>query len=108
MKTKNEPGLIPDAAMLDKKEYVVASLDRQGFIENTLKETNSSFGKQLHQAAEDVRSLRSATGKAASGEKVNVHDVMAAADKARDSFGRLAEMRNKMIETYRDILRKRT
>lgn len=108
MKTKNEPGLIPDAAMLDKKQYVAASLDRKGFVEKELRETNSSFGRQLHQAAEDVSSLRTATGKAAAGEKVNVHDVMAAVDKARNSFGQLVEIRNKMIEAYREILRKRT
>lgn len=108
MKMKNEPGFIPDAAMLDKKENVAGSLDRKGLVEKTLKETNSSFGRQLHQAAEDVRSLQTATGKAATGDKVNVHDVMAAADKARVSFGQLVEMRNKMIEAYREIVRKRT
>ena len=111
MKTKNEPALIPDAAMLDKKEYVAASLDRKGFIEKTLREANSSFGRQLHQAAEDVTSLQSAAGKAAGrmavGEKANMHDVMAAVDKARNSFGQLVEIRNKMIDAYREILRKR-
>ncbi len=112
MKTKNESPLIPDAAMLDKKEYVAASLDRKGFIEKTLRESSTSFDKQLHQAAEDVISLQSATGKAAGrmavGEEANMSDVMAAVDKARNSFGHLMEIRNKMIEAYREILRKRT
>lgn len=107
MKMKNDPGLIPEAAMLDKKEYVAASLDRKGFIEKTLREANASFGNQLHQAEEDLSSLRSATGKGTAGQKVNVHDVMAAVDKARNSFGQLVEMRNKMIEAYREILKKR-
>ncbi len=112
MKAKNKPGLIPDAAMLDKMEHIAASLDRKGFIEKTLRETSSSFGRTLDQAAEDVSSLRMATGKAAGkiavGETANMHDVMAAVDKARNSFGQLVEIRNKMIEACREILRKRT
>lgn len=101
---------IPDAASLDRKDFVAASLDRKGFLEKVLKETNTSFGRTLDQAEEDVRSLRSKTGKAAGrkalGEKVNVNDVIAAVDKARQSYEQLVEMRNRMMDAYREILRK--
>ncbi len=110
MSTNKESRPVPDAAAFDKKELVAASLDRKGFIEKTLRETNASFGRTLDQAEEDVRSLQSKTGKAAgrmaAGEKANMHDLMAAVEKARHSYERLVEVRNKMMEAYREILRK--
>jgi flagellar hook-basal body complex protein FliE len=108
MRTKKGAGLIPEAAMLEKKEYLSVSLDRKGFIEKTLRETNSTFGKSLHQATEDVQFLQTVTGKMAVGEKVNVHDVIVALDKARNSFDQLVQVRNRMFEAYREILRKRS
>jgi flagellar hook-basal body complex protein FliE len=112
MKTKKDPGLIPDAAKLDRKGYVTVSLDKKGVVEKTLREANSSFGKSLHQTEEDLNSLHTATGKAAgkiaAGEKANVHDVMAALDKARHSYDRLVEDRDRMMKTLREALRKRT
>ena len=112
MRTNKNSRLIPDAAALDKKELVAASLDQKGFIEKTLRETNSSFGRTLRQAEEDVRSLQSKTGRAAGkmavGEKVNRKDLVAAADKARHSYEQLVEIRNRMMAAYREILRKRT
>ena len=77
-----------------------------------LRRANSSLGKTLHQAKEDVTSLQSETGKAArkiaEGEKVDMRDMMAAVEKARNSYDRLAEIRARMLEAYREILRKRT
>jgi len=111
MKTNKDPGLIPDAAALNKEEFIALFVDKQGFIEKTLRETASSFGKTLSQSEQDVNSLRSETGKAvtklASGEKVDLHQMMAAADKARASFNQLAEMRDKVIDAYREILKMR-
>ena len=111
MKTKKENRLTSGAADLDKTEFIAFFVDRKGFIERTLKEANSSFGKTLNQAAKDVNSLQSETGKAvqrlATGEKVDLRDVMAAVDKAKASFSQLTEVRNKMLEAYREILKLR-
>jgi flagellar hook-basal body complex protein FliE len=112
MKTKKNSRTIPDAAMPDKAEYIPASLDTNSFIERALREANSSFDKTLDQATEDVNYLQTAAGKAArtkaEGKNVNVHDMITALEKARGSYDHLVENRNKMIEAYREILRKRT
>jgi flagellar hook-basal body complex protein FliE len=112
MKMKQNPTAIPDVAMPEEKEYVTVSFERKGFIERTLRETNSSFDRTLHQATADVSSLRLETGKAArkmaEGETVNTHDMMAAVEKARTSYDQLVEIRNKMLEAFREILRERT
>jgi len=55
--------------------------------------------------------LQSEAGKAvhklAAGEKVDLHQVMAAVDRARASFTQLTDLRNKMMEAYREILKLR-
>ena len=111
MKTKKGHGLSPDAAVVDKTRYVAVSLGAQGFVEKTLREANSSFGNALHQTEEDLSSLHTKAGKAtrimAAGEKVNVHEVITAADKAQKSYDQLVEVRNKILEAYREMLRKR-
>jgi flagellar hook-basal body complex protein FliE len=111
MKTKMDSRLIPGAAELDKTDYIAYFVDRKGFIERTLKETSASFGKTLDQAARDVNFLQSEAGKAvhklAAGEKVDLREVMAAVDKARASFNQLTDIRNKMMEAYREILKLR-
>lgn len=53
---------------------------------------------QLQQADDLVRKL-------ALGEVDNVHQVMVALDRARTSFQLLAQVRNKLLEGYQDILR---
>lgn len=111
MKTKRDSGLIPDAAALDKTEFVALFVDKRGFIERTLREASCSFDRMLNQAARDVNVLRSETGKAvnklAVGEKVDLNEVMAAVEKAKVSFNQLTEIRNKMMDAYREILKMR-
>lgn len=111
MKMKKGHGLSPDAAVADKAKHTAVSLGAQGFVENILREANSSFGHALHQTEEDLSSLQTKAGKAtrimAAGEKVNVREVITAADKAQKSYDQLVEVRNKIIEAYREMLRKR-
>lgn len=111
MKTKKESRLISGAADFDKTDFIAFFVDRKGFIERTLKEANSSFGKTLNQAAKDVNSLQSEAGKAVhrleAGEKVDLREVMAAVDRAKASFSQLTDVRNKMMEAYREILKLR-
>jgi len=56
-----------------------------------------------------VNLLQSETGKAvnklAVGEKVDLNEVMVAVEKARASFNQLTEIRNKMMDAYREILK---
>jgi|PlaIllAssembly_1097288.scaffolds.fasta_scaffold238447_3 flagellar hook-basal body complex protein FliE len=109
MKKKKNSGLIPDAAALDKSDLVALFVDKKGFIERTLRDATCSFGRTLNQAAKDVNLLQSETGKAvnklAVGEKVDLNEVMVAVEKARASFNQLTEIRNKMMDAYREILK---
>ncbi|MGE5314480.1 MAG: flagellar hook-basal body complex protein FliE [Acidobacteriota bacterium] len=68
-----------------------------------------TFGDTLKHFINDVNSLQAEAGKAvqdfSSGEAVEVHDVMVAAEKARTSFDLLLEVRNKTIDAYRELMR---
>lgn len=68
-----------------------------------------TFGDTLKHFIADVNSLQAQAGKAvqdfSSGEAVEVHDVMVAAEKARTSFDLLLEVRNKTIDAYRELSR---
>lgn len=68
-----------------------------------------TFGDTLKHFIADVNSLQAQAGKAvqdfSSGEPVEVHDVMIAAEKARTSFDLLLEVRNKTIDAYRELMR---
>jgi len=68
-----------------------------------------SFDATLKEFVTDVNSLQSqaqdATNKMISGEPIDVHEVMIAAEKAKTSFELLMELRNKTIEAYRELIR---
>jgi flagellar hook-basal body complex protein FliE len=68
-----------------------------------------TFGDTLKSFIADVNSLQAQAGKAvqdfSSGEAIEVHDVMVAAEKARTSFDLLLEVRNKTIDAYRELMR---
>ncbi len=72
-------------------------------------QTTVTFGDTLKHFIADVNSLQAQAGKAvqdfSSGEAVEVHDVMVAAEKARTSFDLLLEVRNKTIDAYRELSR---
>jgi flagellar hook-basal body complex protein FliE len=68
-----------------------------------------SFDETLKEFVSDVNSLQTqatdATNKMISGEPIDVHEVMAAAEKAKTSFELLMELRNKTIDAYRELIR---
>lgn len=78
-------------------------------IDKKLSATQESFGETLAQAISDVNSLQQEAGQAVenmvSGQPVDLHDVMIAAEKARTSFDLLMEIRNKTIDMYRELMR---
>ncbi len=78
-------------------------------IERNLKESNSSFGVTLRHTINDVNNLQNEAGKAVqkmvAGENIDLHEVMIAVEKARTSFDLLMEVRNKAVETYRELMR---
>lgn len=69
----------------------------------------SSFKQTLENLVRDVnelqRSAEVATQNLVSGEAENIHQVMLAMNEADTSFRLMMEMRNKILEAYREIMR---
>ncbi|HVN47595.1 MAG TPA: flagellar hook-basal body complex protein FliE [Bacteroidota bacterium] len=78
-------------------------------INKALQNTNDSFSTMLSQAVTDVNTLQNEAGKAMDsmvrGQATDLHEVMIAVEKARTSFDLLMEVRNKAIDTYRELMR---
>lgn len=71
--------------------------------------SGQSFGDVLKDSIASVNELQSEAGQAmdsfVAGESTDLHDVMIAVEKARTSFDLLMEVRNKAIDTYRELMR---
>lgn len=68
-----------------------------GFTE-TLKEAIESVDDAQKKAGEQVTAF-------ISGEQENVHEVMIAMNQAQLSFQLMTEVRNKMLDTYQELMR---
>jgi flagellar hook-basal body complex protein FliE len=68
-----------------------------------------SFKEVLNSFVEDVNTLQknaeSATGSLVTGDVENVHQVMVAMEEASTSFQLMMEMRNKILDAYREVMR---
>ncbi|CUS91245.1 flagellar hook-basal body complex protein FliE [Candidatus Kryptobacter tengchongensis] len=73
------------------------------------KESVESFQNVLKEFIKDVNQLQNEAGeaieKAITGEISDIHDVMIAVEKAKTSFELLMEVRNKMLEAYKELMR---
>jgi flagellar hook-basal body complex protein FliE len=69
----------------------------------------ASFQETLKSLIQDVDALQKdadeTTRKLLSGELENVHQVMLAMEEANTSFQLMMEMRNKILEAYREVMR---
>jgi len=67
------------------------------------------FKETLNEFMSDVNELQKDAGKSVekllTGEIKDVHDVMVAVEKANTSFELMMEIRNKMLDAYREIMR---
>ncbi len=86
-----------------------ADTGKKGMIEQTIRESNATFGETLAKAVTDVNALQSQAGSAVEsmvkGDAVDLHQVMIAVEKARTSFELLMEIRNKTISAYQELMR---
>lgn len=86
----------PAASKTDKKEI-------------TKKGDENSFGKQINKMLGEVNDLQLDAGKVAdqfaTGEIEDIHEVMIAAEKASVSLELVLEVRNKLIDAYREMMR---
>ncbi len=69
----------------------------------------ASFGETLQHCLEEVNNLQqnadATTQRLLSGDLENVHQVMLAMEEANTSFQLMMEMRNKILEAYREVMR---
>ena len=77
--------------------------------ETLQKKSEVSFGETLKKFVNDVDEAQKFAGesveKLMTGEIKDIHDVMIAVQKAGTSFELMMEMRNKMLDAYREIMR---
>lgn len=68
-----------------------------------------SFSDQLQQAVQEVDALQTQRADMVdgmvSGQVTEVHDVMVAAQESQLAFELLLEVRNKLLESYQEIMR---
>ena len=71
--------------------------------------TKGSFGDQLQSAIGQVNDLQTQRDTLVQdmvrGEKVEVHEIMTAAEEAQLAFDLMLEVRNKLLEGYQEIMR---
>jgi len=69
----------------------------------------ANFAQQLQQAIGEVNNLQTTREEMVdgmvSGEVTEVHDVMIAAKESQMAFELLLEVRNKLLESYQEIMR---
>lgn len=95
--------------ILKAREYQPIEQQRRASIVQTVGGTTPTFGETLDEYVQDVNAMQkeSATQveKLVTGEPVDIHDVMIAAEKAKTSFSLLMELRNKALDMYREVIR---
>lgn len=69
----------------------------------------STFGDFLKQSIEDVNQLQNEADKSitdfATGQTRNIHEVMMSVQKADLSFRLMQQIRNKLVDAYREVMR---
>ncbi len=75
----------------------------------TVRDQQASFADQLKNAISEVNDMQvqrdSKVEQMVTGEATEVHDVMIAAKESQLAFELLLEIRNKLLESYQEIMR---
>jgi flagellar hook-basal body complex protein FliE len=88
----------------------LGSLDPgQAYARNGVGRTGDGFADQLRSAVDQVNRLQIARDEQVEamvrGEVTEVHEVMVAAEEAQLAFELLLEVRNKLLESYQELMR---
>ncbi|OZG74847.1 flagellar hook-basal body complex protein FliE [Hahella sp. CCB-MM4] len=62
-------------------------------------------GGELNEVSSNISAAEKGAQALATGEAENIHQVMIALDKAQLSMSLVVEVRNKLLESYQDIMR---
>lgn len=87
----------------------IVDLPSLGKTNKIQEEGGESFGQMLKSFVQDVNALQHSSGdmekKFLTGEVTDVHQVMLAAEEASVAFELLMEIRNKLLESFKEIIR---
>lgn len=89
-------------------QQLLPQMSQDSSISKNVDETVRSFEDTLNDFVKSVNSLQNQANSAiddmASGRAADVHEVMIAVEKAKVSFDLLLEIRNKMLDAYRQLM----
>ncbi len=102
MKISDLSSSVKPFAQIQKTVKAPAGSDQAEQMSNT-------FGDALKKAMQDLTALEKDSSvkvsELASGKLENVHDLMIAMEKSKLALGLAVEVRNKLIEGYKEIMR---
>lgn len=75
---------------------------KDGTVRTSFKDTLTSFVRGVNS---DLREADKKVGEFAVGETQDIHDIMVTSEKAGVSFKLLMEIRNSLVEAYKEIMR---
>lgn len=91
------------------RQYLPLVQQQNNFAPTAKTSGSESFADSLKNLIQDVNTLQqdssNLTDMMIKGEPVDVHDVMIASEKAKTGFTLLLELRNKFLDTYKEISR---
>ncbi|MEI5906169.1 flagellar hook-basal body complex protein FliE [Bacillus spongiae] len=94
---------------IDSINQIILSPSSEKKIKTTPNEAHTNFAEFLTQSLNEVNELEmkshELTEKVVKGEEVDLHQVMIAAQKASISLQTTVEIRNKVVESYKEIMR---
>ncbi len=105
-----QPNSILPPSMLEQAEQITQSLSANQNLQTTQTgEAGTSFANMLKNLAQDVSIKSAQAGQAVqgvlAGEGVPLHQAVIAAEEASVSFQLMVEVRNKLLESYQELMR---
>lgn len=87
----------------------IASRDRAGAVDAVQKNNQASFGQVMAQAVNTVNDVQQASGTITNAylkgdSNIGISDVMIASQKAGVAFDSMVQVRNKLVEAYREVM----
>ena len=105
------PGMLPLASVGDAAPVIPAA-ELRSLTESGLTPASTapvSFGGLLGEMVQEVNARQAAAGQAVagvlSGQQVSLHQAMIAMEEASVSFQLMVEVRNKLLESYQELMR---
>lgn len=104
---KGQPGASPTSIPVAELRELDAS--KAGASATEARPGSGSFSSMLGQMVQDVNAKQSIAGQSLqdlqSGQNVSLHQTMIAMEEASVSFQLMVEVRNRLLESYQEIMR---